>query len=90
MPIGIKYDSGVSAQLKSAVIFAGLNSYGDTVIKENNKSRDHTENMLLNNPKVIRIKKKKLELFTSKANNILIILILMYLEIHHPLLFLVL
>ena len=59
MPIGIKYDSGVSAQLKSAVIFAGLNSYGDTVIKENNKSRDHTENMLLNNPKVIRIKKEK-------------------------------
>ena len=27
-PIGIKYKAGVSAQLKSAVIFAGLNSMG--------------------------------------------------------------
>ena len=44
-PIGIKYISGVSAQLKSAVILAGLNSYGNTKIIENHKSRDHTENM---------------------------------------------
>ena len=71
MPIGIKYDSGVSAQLKSAVIFAGLNSYGDTVIKENNKSRDHTENMLLNNPKVIRIKKKKIRTIYIKGKQYL-------------------
>ena len=28
MPLGINYVSGVSAQLKSAVILAGLNSYG--------------------------------------------------------------
>ena len=45
-PIGISYESGVSAQLKSAVMLAGLNSYGNTEIKESLKSRDHTENML--------------------------------------------
>ena len=38
--------SRVSAQLKSAVILAGLNSYGNTTIEENVKSRDHTENLL--------------------------------------------
>ena len=31
-PIGIKYKAGVSAQLKSAVMLAGLNSYGNTQI----------------------------------------------------------
>ena len=46
IPIGIEYKAGVSAQLKSAVIFAGLNSWGDTEIIEKEKSRDHTENML--------------------------------------------
>ena len=61
MPIGIKYDAGESAQLKSAVIFAGLNSFGETVIQEKIKSRDHTENMLRNNKKVINIKKKKIK-----------------------------
>ena len=34
MPIGINYKAGVSAQLKSAVILAGLNSYGNTKITE--------------------------------------------------------
>ena len=47
MPVGINYKAGVSAQLKSAVIFAGLNSYGTTKLLEQEKSRDHTENMLL-------------------------------------------
>ena len=46
MPVGINYSAGVSAQLKSAVILAGLNSYGNTKITENIKSRDHTENLL--------------------------------------------
>ena len=32
MPIGIDYEAGVSAQLKSAVILAGLNAYGNTRI----------------------------------------------------------
>ena len=59
MPIGIKYEAGVSAQLKSAVILAGLNSYGKTEIIEKQKSRDHTENILVNNPQVVKIVNSK-------------------------------
>mgnify|MGYP000953573798 CR=1 FL=1 len=59
IPIGFTYEAGVSAQLKSAVILAGLNSFGDTQIIELEKSRDHTENMLLKNSNVIKIKKGK-------------------------------
>ncbi len=59
MPIGIFYKAGVSAQLKSAVILAGLNSYGETSILEEKKSRDHTENMLLKNKGVIKIYERK-------------------------------
>ena len=55
LPIGIQYNAGVSAQLKSAVIFAGLNSYGNTSIIEKYKSRDHTENMIKNNTQAIKI-----------------------------------
>jgi len=58
MPIGINYKAGISAQLKSAVMLAGLNSFGVTKIYENKMSRDHTERMLMNNKKVIKIKKK--------------------------------
>ena len=56
MPVGINYTADVSAQLKSAVILAGLNSYGKTKICESHKSRNHTENMLRNDLKVINIK----------------------------------
>jgi len=60
MPVGIQYESGISAQLKSAVILAGINSYGITTINEKNKSRDHTENILLkNSPNIIKLKKNK-------------------------------
>ena len=59
LPVGINYKSGVSAQLKSAVLLAGLNSYGSTRIEEQEKSRDHTENMLLSNSQIIKIKNKK-------------------------------
>ena len=59
MPIGIEYNSGVSAQLKSAVMLAGLNAYGVTNIIEEEKSRNHTENMLLKNLNVLKIKKGK-------------------------------
>ena len=59
MPVGINYKAGVSAQLKSAAILAGLNSFGITEIIENEKSRDHTENMLLHNSNSIKIKKGK-------------------------------
>ena len=70
MPIGINYKAGVSAQLKSAVILAGLNSYGNTKITEKEKSRDHTENMLLKNKKAIKIKKKKKKLLKFLEKNI--------------------
>ncbi len=72
MPVGINYNSGVSAQLKSAVILAGLNSYGTTTIKEVYNSRDHTENMLNNNSRVIKIKKKGkklIKIFGKKTLN---------------------
>ena len=61
LPIGIKYNAGVSAQLKSAVLLAGLNSYGITDIIEKYRSRDHTENMLLHNNKVIKVQNKKID-----------------------------
>jgi 3-phosphoshikimate 1-carboxyvinyltransferase len=56
MPVGIKYEAGVSAQLKSSVMLAALNSYGETHILEKSKSRNHTENILLKNSNVIRVK----------------------------------
>ena len=59
MPVGIKYKAGVSAQLKSAVILAGLNANGVTNIVEEKESRDHTENMLLQTKKILKIKKNK-------------------------------
>ena len=70
IPIGVKYRAGVSAQLKSAVILAGLNSFGTTEIIEKDKSRDHTENMLIQNSKVIKIFNglKKLIKINGKRN----------------------
>ena len=73
IPLPINYLSGSSAQLKSAVILAGLNSYGETIVIEKEKSRDHTENMIANNKQainnlkknVIKIKGKK---FLKKIN----------------------
>ncbi len=64
LPLGIDYKAGVSAQLKSAVILAGLNSHGITNIIENERSRDHTENMLLKNKSVFKIKNNKQKLIT--------------------------
>ena len=69
IPIGINYKAGISAQLKSSVILAGLNSYGVTSIKEDKESRNHTENMLLKNNQAIKIKKDKkklIEIFGKK------------------------
>ena len=57
IPIGIEYKSGVSAQLKSAAILAGLNANGVTNIIEEKQSRNHTENMLLQSSNVLKIKK---------------------------------
>lgn len=44
---GITYSTPVaSAQLKSAILLAGLYAEGETIVKEPEKSRDHTERML--------------------------------------------
>ena len=64
MPIGIKYKAGVSAQLKSAVMLAGLNSHGKTTITEGLKSRDHTENILIQNSDLIKVKNQKKKIIT--------------------------
>ncbi|HEY1719682.1 MAG TPA: 3-phosphoshikimate 1-carboxyvinyltransferase [Magnetospirillaceae bacterium] len=46
-PIAISYDVPVaSAQVKSAVLLAGLNTEGTTVVTEKAATRDHTELML--------------------------------------------
>ena len=72
LPLGVYYKAGVSAQLKSAVILAGLNSYGNTIIKEKTISRDHTENILMKNIQAIQIKKgkeKTIKVFGKKNLN---------------------
>ncbi|MBT6122957.1 MAG: 3-phosphoshikimate 1-carboxyvinyltransferase [Candidatus Puniceispirillum sp.] len=46
-PMAISYESPVaSAQIKSAILLAGLTARGDTEIIEPHASRDHTESML--------------------------------------------
>ena len=72
MPIGINYEAGVSAQLKSAVILAGLNASGNTIIIEKSFSRNHTENILSKNNNVIKIKgnrKRIIEVVSRKNLN---------------------
>ena len=47
MPIPITYEMPIaSAQVKSAIILAGLNTPGLTTITEKEKTRDHTETLL--------------------------------------------
>jgi len=46
-PIPVRYTLPIaSAQVKSAVLFAGLNAPGETVVIEAEATRDHTERML--------------------------------------------
>jgi len=46
-PVCVRYRSPVaSAQVKSAVLLAGLNAMGETVLIEQKATRDHTERML--------------------------------------------
>ena len=60
MPIAISHEEKIgSAQVKSSIIFASLNTPGITKIKELKKSRDHTENMLKFTGAKIKIKKFK-------------------------------
>ena len=45
--VPITYQTPVaSAQIKSAILFAGLNTAGETTVIEKEKTRDHTERML--------------------------------------------
>ena len=47
LPIPISYETSVpSAQVKSAVLLAGLNTPGITSVREKQKTRDHTERLL--------------------------------------------
>ena len=60
MPIAISHEEKIgSAQVKSSIILASLNTPGITKIKELKKSRDHTENMLKFIRAKIKIKKFK-------------------------------
>ena len=70
MPIGFKFNAGISSQIKSAVILAGANSYGKTLIVEKMKSRDHTERMLKHNS-AIKIKKGEKNIIEIKGKKAL-------------------
>ena len=60
MPIAISHEEKIgSAQVKSSIILASLNTPGITKIKELKKSRDHTENILKFTGAKIKIKKFK-------------------------------
>ncbi len=46
-PVPVRYETPVpSAQVKSAILLAGLNAPGETVVIEREATRDHTERML--------------------------------------------
>jgi 3-phosphoshikimate 1-carboxyvinyltransferase len=67
MPIGFKFNTNISSQIKSAVMLAATNSYGKTLIVEKIKSRDHTERMLKHNTNAIKIKKGKKNLIEIRG-----------------------
>ncbi len=55
-PVPVRYTTPVpSAQVKSAVLLAGLNAPGETVVIEKEATRDHTERMLAGFGAEIRI-----------------------------------
>ena len=47
IPIGIDFEAGISAQIKSGVILAGINSFGTTVITEKVKALGWNEKKCL-------------------------------------------
>ncbi len=67
MPIGFKFNCGISSQIKSAVMLAATNSYGKTLIIEKIKSRYHTERMLRHNTNAIKIKTGKKNLIEIRG-----------------------
>jgi 3-phosphoshikimate 1-carboxyvinyltransferase len=57
-PMPIEYESPVpSAQLKSAVLLAGLSAPGETMVIEEEATRDHTERMLKHFGAHVRVEK---------------------------------
>ena len=70
LPVGIKHVAGISSQIKSATILAGLNAFGKTTIIEKIKSRDHTERMLKHNS-AIKIKKGEKNIIEIKGKKAL-------------------
>ena len=64
---GIRYETPVaSAQLKSALLLAGLYAEGETVIQEPSPSRDHTERLLKAMGATISIEGREVHLRPSK------------------------
>ncbi len=67
--VGIEYRMDVaSAQVKSAILLAGLRASGKTVVIEPTKSRDHTENMLKALGANIEIKENMISIESSKIS----------------------
>ncbi len=55
-PLALEYRVPVpSAQVKSAILLAGLNAPGDTVVDEPEATRDHSENMLRHFGATVRV-----------------------------------
>ncbi|TYB87135.1 3-phosphoshikimate 1-carboxyvinyltransferase [Oceaniovalibus sp. ACAM 378] len=55
-PVAVRYVTPVpSAQVKSAILLAGLNAPGDTVVIEREATRDHTERMLTGFGATVRV-----------------------------------
>lgn len=60
MPVPVRYVTPVaSAQVKSAVLLAGLNAPGETVVIEREPTRDHSERMLVGFGATLSVDKAK-------------------------------
>ncbi len=68
---GINYEMNISsAQVKSCIMLAGLNSHNETVIKQPSLSRDHTERMLEGMGANIKTSKLDIIIEPSKLNSV--------------------
>lgn len=65
---GIKYELPVaSAQIKSAILLAGLFAAGETIVIEPEKSRDHTERMLGSMGAYLKVNDSRISVRPGKA-----------------------
>jgi len=70
---GIHYRSPIaSAQVKSALLLAGLFAEGETIYEEPSKSRDHTERMLQHAGCEVRIEDCKVGIRSGKPESLMI------------------